>query len=286
MKTIQRPTRHCYPCIVELASMTGVAAVGEGDGYGACDNCKVNRRLYRQVKLDAVAAVTPLPTIRRYRSEVRRGQDFGIAILVMAIALGVAVLLATRCGSGAPQTLLDWTNTAIRKLPTYYEDNPPGGIAGRTNEKEAQLSAIALAVAKVAQKAPLPPRQWAALLLTIGFHESTFSLRIHAGHCKPHECDRGRARSPWQLHMNAENKHLWPKLQGIENTDAQVWAADHLLRRVAGTCRPPTSKTGDVRPNMTIHTVAGILTAYAGVRCGVEWKGLAEREATFRRLNP
>ena len=176
-------------------------------------------------------------------------------------------LLALNAHS-APQSIAEYTTSVIRRLPVYHEDKG-------SSDKDAQLDAIASAVAKVSRKAPLPPRQWAALLLTIGFHESTFSLRIHAGNCKPKECDRGKARGPWQTHRNMDNAAMWDKLHGIVNVDHQVWAADRLLRRVARTCS-----------NQAGINVPGILTAYAGRRCFQDWPGLNERLNTFSRMNP
>jgi hypothetical protein len=182
--------------------------------------------------------------------------------------LVAASLLFSLNVSSAPQSLVEYTTSAIHKLPVYYEDKD-------NSEKEVQLNAIAAAVAKVSRKAPLPPRQWAALLLTIGFHESTFSLRIHEGKCKPKECDHGLARGPWQNHHNMDNDKVWDKLVGIENVESQVWAADHLLRRVSMTCS-----------NEAGITVSGILTAYAGRRCFQDWPGLNDRLNTFSRMRP
>jgi hypothetical protein len=68
---------------------------------------------------------------------------------------------------------------------------------------------------------------------------------------------------------------VWDKLTGIENLDYQVWAADHLLRRVSRTC---SSQAG--------VTPADILTAYAGRRCHQDWPGLGERLNTFARMRP
>lgn len=180
-----------------------------------------------------------------------------------------ALLFALNAQS-SPQTLAEYTTSAIRKLPVYYEDKDAGP------EKDEQLLTIATTVAKYSRKAPLPPRQWAALLLTIGFHESTYSLRIHAGKCKPRECDHGKARSPWQLHRNMDNEKVWDKLTGVDNIEEQVWAADHLLRRVARTC---VNGTGLV-------DVPGILTAYAGRRCFHDWPGLGDRLNTYARMRP
>lgn len=184
------------------------------------------------------------------------------------LALSLFIFLFAFNAYSAPQTLVEYTTTAIRKLPVYYEDKA-------STEKDAQLDAIAAAVAKVSRKAPLPPRQWAALLLTIGFHESTFSLRIHAGDCKPKECDKGLARGPWQTHKNMDNAAVWDKLYGIENVEYQVWAADRLLRRVSQTCATQAGSS-----------VPGILTAYAGRRCFQDWPGLNDRLNTFSRMRP
>lgn len=159
-----------------------------------------------------------------------------------------------------------WVRAAMDALPCFHEDrgNP---------EKAPQLDAIAAAVAEVSQDAPRPPREWAALLLTIGYHESTFSLRIHRGECKPYECDQGRARSAWQLHKNLHTAPVWDQLHGIEHTAIQVRAASDALKRAYFTC----SRSG-------VPWLQATLNAYAGRRCSSEWPGLDLRVSTFNRL--
>jgi hypothetical protein len=306
--------RYCYPCIVERSALSGRASIGEGDGYGTCSSCEApHRRLYKQRTLDALpgAATTPLPEIRR---QVRRGQDHGIAIVLMAVALAVAAMCLALCsraetsklrapssepapasgGEKAPaspqggarsragseaqssELFLAWCQLAIRRLPVYHDDVMPGG--GISEGKDAQLTAIARAVSTQVSSLKPPSgftkRGWAALLLTIGYHESGFSLRIHAGLCKPQECDRGKARGPWQLHKNADNAPVWGLMFGQENTTLQVGAADHLLRRNLVTC---SQAPAPVR-------VPSVLTAYAGRRCFVDWPGLNARLSTYERL--
>src|SRR3982751_1744252 len=124
-----------------------------------------------------------------------------------------------------------WVRAAIDSLPCFVEDRGDP-------DKSAQLDAIAAAVAEVSRDAPRPPREWAALLMTIGYHESTFSLRIHRGQCKPHECDNGRARSMWQLHKNLFTAPVWDQLHGVENTAIQVRAASDALKRAYLRCSP------------------------------------------------
>jgi hypothetical protein len=160
-----------------------------------------------------------------------------------------------------------WVRAAMESLPCFHEDrgNP---------DKSAQLDAIAAAVAEVSRDAPRAPREWAALLLTIGYHESTFSLRIHRGECKPHECDRGKARSAWQLHKNLYTAPLWDQLHGIEHTQVQVRAASDALKRAYFTC----SRSG-------VPWLQATLNGYAGRRCSAEWPGLDQRVSTFNRLS-
>src|SRR5215216_1305670 len=147
--------------------------------------------------------------------------------LVAAQALPLALCFATLAFAESDHAA--WVRAAIDSLPTFVEDR---GDA----QKAPQLDAIAAAVADVSREAPRAPREWAALLLTIGYHESTFSLRIQRGQCKPHECDNGRARSAWQLHKNLFTAPIWDQLHGIENTRVQVQAASDALKRAYFTC--------------------------------------------------
>lgn len=184
--------------------------------------------------------------------------------LVAAQALPLALCFATIALAESDHAA--WVRAAVDSLPCFVEDR---GDA----HKEGQLAAIAAAVADVSKDAPRPPREWAALLLTVGYHESTFSLRIHRGECKPHECDRGRARSAWQLHKNLFTEPVWEQLHGIENTAVQVRAASDALKRAYFTCK----RSG-------VPWLQATLNGYAGRRCSSQWPGLDQRSATFSRL--
>lgn len=261
----------CRMCCLDFIRLGEGLVIPNTVRVGQCARCKESHVVRDVVPFDE--ADTPLP---RMRSKARRYSPvpvwFGWSLVLMALALALAVLLMTQCAHAATN-LEAWTQSAIRQLPTFHEDVTSGG---RSEAKEAQLTLIASEVAKASRGAPLPPRQWAALLLTIGFHESAFSLRIHAGDCKPKECDRGKARSPWQLHQNNFNRESWELLVGVENTRVQVLAANELLRRVSQNCVNSTRQP----------TVPGILTAYAGRRCFQDWPGLNARLATFGSLRP
>lgn len=185
--------------------------------------------------------------------------------LIVAPALPFALCFATLAFADSNQHAA-WVRAAMQALPCFHEDRGDP-------DKAAQLDGIAAAVAEVSRDAPRPPREWAALLLTIGYHESTFSLRIHRGECKPHECDRGRARSAWQLHKNLFTAPIWDQLHGIEHTALQVRAASDALKRAYFTC----SRSG-------APWLQATLNGYAGRRCGGSWPGLELRSATFNRL--
>jgi len=184
--------------------------------------------------------------------------------LVAAPALPFALCFATL--AFAETNHAAWVRAAMESLPCFVEDRGDP-------EKSAQLDAIATAIAEVSKDAPRAPREWAALLLTIGYHESTFSLRIQRGQCKPHECDHGRARSAWQLHKNLFTAPIWDQLHGIENTSVQVRAASDALKRAYFTC----SRSG-------VPWLQATLNGYAGRRCSAEWPGLDQRVSTFTRL--
>jgi hypothetical protein len=184
--------------------------------------------------------------------------------------LALALLLVTTFAQATPPHQ-DWTRAAATTLPVYFEDRATE-LAGA---KDAQLTEISRVVAEVSREAPRPPREWAALLLTIGYHESTFSLRIHRGDChtKKGECDAGRARSGWQLHRNLFTAPVWDQLFGLEHTEVQVRAADAALRRGYWTC----ARAG-------VPWLQATINGFAGKRCNAEWPGLEKRIATWSRL--
>ncbi len=198
---------------------------------------------------------------RRLQPDMRHALKKFLAAPALPFALCFATLAFAESNHAA------WVRAAMDSLPCYVEDR------GDPAAKSLQLDAIAAAVADVSRDAPRPPREWAALLLTIGYHESSFSLRIQRGECKPHECDRGRARSAWQLHKNLFTAPIWDQLHGIENTTVQVQAASDALKRAYFTC----SRSG-------VPWLQATLNAYAGRRCSSEWPGLDQRVSTFSRV--
>jgi hypothetical protein len=144
-------------------------------------------------------------------------------------------------------------------------------MALASHEDRANQSHLALVEAVIvaeSTRAPRSPAEWRALMAAVGIHESGFSRRIIDGQCKPHECDRGRARGAWQLHRNAINREQWAEQDG--NIELQARLASDQLKRAYWTC-----------PN---DFPLGAINAFAGKRCNAQWPGLAARLATYRRF--
>jgi hypothetical protein len=198
--------------------------------------------------------------------------------MLSRVAFALPLLMATAAIADAPPSHVAWTRAAIGSLPTFHEDRDVAG-------KSEQLDELAEAVARASSMQTLrPPREWAALVLAIGFHESTFSLRIHRGECNllKRECDAkrlkdgtlvARARSPWQLHANKLNGDAWPFLTGIENSDLQALEASAALQRGYWTC----ARSG-------VPWLQGTINGYAGRMCSATWPGLQARIATFNAV--
>jgi hypothetical protein len=165
--------------------------------------------------------------------------------------------------------LLAGITKAAFSLTVFSEDAGPEFAEA----KRAQLEAVSVAIEPAARAQKIArPAEWAALVLAIGDSETGFSLRIGRGECKPRECDRGRARGPFQLHRYAEAVDTWEQMHGLEHIGVQVRVASARLQRGYFTCRG----AGD----WFVSTVNG----FAGVRCSQMWGGLEKRAATYRRL--
>jgi hypothetical protein len=99
----------------------------------------------------------------------------------------------------------------------------------------------------------------AATLFAVGYFESGFQPRIQEGLCKPNECDRGRARSFWQLHDWVRG---WSDMIGMDRVGVAADVAARILRRGRRVC----------------HSEAGAISFFAVGTC-FGWKGADQRAA-------
>ena len=120
--------------------------------------------------------------------------------------------------------------------------------------KPAQLAVIAEAIAKAA---PTPER--AAYLISVGWHESRWCLRVHSG------AHRGPGRGLWQIEgRRGKLPGPFVGLSQAETDNAAAVASDVLSRSHQCGSSP-----------------AGVFTAYAGRPCGSPWVTLTSRVRTY-----
>ena len=180
--------------------------------------------------------------------------------------------------------LAQWVLMVLLALPAAYVDRDEVDRAQR-------MEVIADAVSEVCDRATCEnayaddqcrpiwhrsKRELAALLVTKGWWESRFALNVHAGKCKPYECDaikyKGtiihRARSPWQLQRTAFSEHEWDHMTGtgLKPTRNAAWAAAKVLSRGSSRCKTPF----------------GTLSWYGRQRC--DWRGARPRYRTYTRI--
>ncbi len=158
-------------------------------------------------------------------------------------------------------TPVEATLAALLALPVYKDDVTD-------HRKPAQYAALAHEVAQLKPPAGVGAKDWRALVLAVGAAETHFALRIMEGQCKPFECDRGRARSSWQLHSNQHTAPVWEQLHGFVTLSVQVRTADAMLKRAYYQCRTTPSDIW-IRP---------VVNAFAGRGCKsntiAPWRGI------------
>lgn len=150
---------------------------------------------------------------------------------------------------------------ALALLPRFAEDREAVG-------KVVQEEHIGRAVHRASRNA-----DEAAFLLAWGDAETHFSLRIARGECFKWECDKGRARGPWQTHRNGMALATWDKMHGLENIDVQATHAAKMARWALAECHAK----GDAR-------VLGAFRLLGGKGCDGHLPGENDRLATFKRI--
>jgi hypothetical protein len=179
-----------------------------------------------------------------------------LIILGLLLAGFVSVCVQPAYGRQEPRAL-----EALYSLPLYFEDRAPQS----ERLKDEQYRALARATTAAAKD-----KRELAFLLAWGWHETKFSLRIAAGNCKPWECDRGLARSPWQLHRNGMSAEQWALMQGSENIAHQAEEAARRARGMLAWC----------------GSAEGAFRAMTGRGCSASLyrRDATARVATYRRV--
>jgi hypothetical protein len=162
---------------------------------------------------------------------------------------------------------------ALLSLPRYAADTetPEARTTRLTTvansiEDATQRATCSGEFAKLAEcKKFWPGRQQdlRALLITIGYFETAYAQHVHEGHCRPHECDGGRARGLWQVQRHGlVPSAAWERIVGADDYSTQISA--YLAAKVLGS---DLSKCG---------TIEGAVSMYAtGNSCS--WDGAKAR---------
>jgi hypothetical protein len=155
---------------------------------------------------------------------------FALPLLVAAAAYG-----------SAPPHRVAWTRAALERLAVASADRTPE----RRELRAQQLDVFARELARVSAKAPLPPRQWTALLGSVAFGESGFDTAVVSGKCLAHQCDpkrvdgviRFQSVGAFQQKLFAHVADKW-HAAAAGDIPAQVEMADRQLRRSMTRCKP------------------------------------------------
>lgn len=156
---------------------------------------------------------------------------------------------------------------ALQELPVYKHDRGPE----HADRKLLQLQTASAAISEVSKG----DKELEAMLVTVGHHESAWSLAVMNGHCLPKQCDPDRdgvprAHSNYQLHRVAvTSRGAWEAAR----TDVRVATqeAAFVLRRMRAMCRGK-------------DVVRRTLTAYAGRGCGGQLPDIEKRMDTYGRV--
>lgn len=152
-------------------------------------------------------------------------------------------LLVTAAGLAQepPPAQLAFVRAALARVPVGKHDQRS---PERLEQRARNLDVFAQEIARVSESAPLPARQWSALLITQASIESNLDTEVTAGRCLPTQCDAHRVKGElawravgvfqqWNVPHVAD---LWPVAAG--NIPAQVEMADRTLRRSLARCKP------------------------------------------------
>jgi|SRR6185369_3780443 len=160
-------------------------------------------------------------------------QGLAWTAVLFAVALALACwFVSITAHADAPPQHFAWARAALSRIPASRADREPE----RTELRAANLDAFAQEIARVSERAPLPPHQWASLLGAIGGIESNFDTDIVAGRCPAWACDHGRAKGAFQGQRLRFVAQLWDVAN--DNPPAQVQMADRVLRRNWSRCAP------------------------------------------------
>lgn len=196
--------------------------------------------------------------------------------MIRQALVGLGLLVATAAASASdapPPARVAWARAALERMPVSKFDRTPERLETRAR----QLDVFAREIARVSERAPLPPNQWASLIIGKGAIESNYDTEVVAGRCLKLQCDPHLVRGvrvfqsvgAFQQQNVSYVNDLWPTAAG--NIPAQVEMADRSLRRSMTRCKAFAPYP------------AHIYRAYAGGSCSFPVAREAERVGAYLR---
>lgn len=175
--------------------------------------------------------------------------------------------------------MIDAIFAVLLSFPAHTVDVEP------LTDRQERLRVIATAITHAAERAtcvnepegcralwPGEAKALSAYLLTVGWFESNWSVKVHSGERLG---DKGRAIGLWQQHRNARlSKSDWQALAGT-NLEATTQAALEATRTLAGAYLRCRRRAADA--------VSGTFAAYAtGGACS--WAGATRRTRLYHSI--
>ena len=187
-------------------------------------------------------------------------------LVLAALIVAALCFVAANAWPRTPLSIL----RALESLPVYHLDRGPE----HAQVKAQQMLNASAAIREFAKG----DKDLEAMLITVGWHESTWSLAIMNGHCPPKMCDPDkngvpRAHSNYQLHSVAvTSRDAWEAARSDLRIATQE--ASFVLRRMRTMC---ASKTN-------VDPVRRTLAAYGSGSCSGKLPDIEKRMATFRAV--
>lgn len=157
------------------------------------------------------------------------------------------------CREEPPMTLSSAVLAILCQLQPSQRDSLAESYVSRVhrlNTVAAAIEAVANRVGCHEQTQPchriLDRTLAAAVLVEQARRESEYRLDVQLGQCRPHECDRGRARSLWQIHWARQSEPLeqWLGYAGESRESVEsaatravtLWSGGYYSHRAQAEC--------------------------------------------------
>lgn len=158
-----------------------------------------------------------------------RFQISRLAVLLLVLIAVLTPAYAEGSAGGGTGVLEVAAGELVASLPRWWEDEKEP-----LEVREPRLSNFvrAMVVATNGDEERL------TMLMTVSWWESRLASHVHAGNCKPHECDHGHAKGMPQVQLSSGvDKDLWLASEGhdyeatLASMEAAHWVFDQAIKR-------------------------------------------------------